>query len=167
MLAHDEKTKHALETAFENIKNGKPDTVVSENIIPELLQGNLTPPVLQLSDVKNIQNLQYLSEYRDQLLKRFFLKRGHSMQTTSKHAQTNNDEIHGLDSIAWIIPENMLKHRKEGIKKVNEIFGTNITVDFSEIWKKEKTNFVKEGEKNEMVKDKGNSDTITDNEESA
>ena len=150
MLAHDEKTKHALETAFENIKNGKPDTVVSENIIPELLQGNMTPPVLQLSDVKNIQNLQYLSEYRDQLLKRFFLKRGHSMQTTSKHAQTNNDEIHGLDSIAWVIPENMLKHRKEGIKKVNEIFGTNISVDFSEVWKKEKNNFVKEGERNEM-----------------
>ena len=44
----------------------------------------------------------------------------------------------------------MLKHRKEGIKKVNEIFGTNITVDFSEVWKKEKNNFVKEGEKNEM-----------------
>lgn len=167
MLAHDEKTKHALETAFENIKNGKPDTVVSENIIPELLQGNLTPPVLQLSDVKNIQNLQYLSEYRDQLLKRFFLKRGHSMQTTSKHAQTNNDEIHGLDSIAWVIPENMLLHRKKGIEKVNKLFGTNISVDFSEVWKTEKAEFEKVGEENEVDKNKRNTNTTGSDEESA
>ena len=33
-------------------------------------------------------------------------------------------------------PQNMLKCRKEGWEKVNDLYGTSIEVDFSDIWKR-------------------------------
>ena len=59
------------------------------------------------------------------------------MHTPTKAAQQSTDEIHGIDSVSWFYPLNKLKARRNGVEMVNKIFGTKITVRFSEIWEQE------------------------------
>ena len=107
-------------------------------------------------------------------MRRHFSRRGLSIKTPTKAAQQSTDEIHGMDSVSWFYPLNKLKARQDGVEMVNRIFGTSITVDFSEIWKQEfaaselrllqddvqAENDVK-GAENDV--DSGNSDTDTEN----
>ena len=42
-----------------------------------------------------------------------------------------------MDSTSLVLPCQMLKYRKRMVEEVNEMFDTNISVDFSEVWKHE------------------------------
>lgn len=132
----DTKEKTAIENAVKAISDGRFETVISNNIIDDVLTGEYkNEKFLDLVDVKDVDKLQYLNQYRDNIIKRFFQIYGQGMQTTSKLAQQTTDELHGNDAVSLIIPYDKLKCRKKMCDNVNNIFGTNITVDFSECWK--------------------------------
>ena len=135
----DDKTKEAVKGIIENVIAGNLEAVVSENIADMLGFG--ASDGLKSIDVfdhpERVQYLQYLSQFWDVLMRRHFSKRGLTMRTPTKAAQQSTDEIHGLDSVSWFYPLNKLQARREGIEEVNRIFGTKITVDFSDIWQQE------------------------------
>ena len=56
------------------------------------------------------------------------------MQNQNKRAQSISDEIHGQDSVSFIIPMQMLKCRQALCSEINRIFGTDISVKFSPVW---------------------------------
>jgi hypothetical protein len=68
-------------------------------------------------------------------MKRFYNIYGQPLQTQNKAAQSISDELHGMDSVSFIIPIQMLKCRQALADNINRIFGTEITVEFSECWK--------------------------------
>ena len=59
------------------------------------------------------------------------------MDTSGKLAQQSVEEINKSAGIAYITPNDMLNCRKKFVAEINETFGLNIEVDFSESWKVE------------------------------
>ena len=137
--ASDDKTIEAVKKVLENVIAGNLETVVSEDTADMLGFGQTEG--LRTIDIfdrpERVQYLQYLSQFYDVVMRRHFSRRGLTMRTPTKAAQQSTDEIHGLDSVSWYYPLNKLKARQDGLKEVNRIFGTNISVRFSEIWQQE------------------------------
>ena len=131
----DNKERKAIEDAILDLLEGRPTAVTSPNVLSNYIEGKEDNKFLDLADDDKIDKLQYLNQYRDNVLKRFFTLYGQGMQNTAKLAQQTTDELHGNDGVSMILPLQMLKKRQEWVKEVNTVFGTNITVDFSEAWK--------------------------------
>lgn len=129
-IANDKPQKVAYDEAIKSIIDGKLDTITSSNIIIEEL--GLENKTLNLTDVTQADKIQYLSKLFDDLLKRFFIFYGHNLQTINQGSQTNNDELHGYDSISRLIPEIMLKCRQDFCEELNSTFGLNVSVRFNE-----------------------------------
>lgn len=137
--AADDKIKDAIKKIIENVIAGNMEIVTSENIFSELQIGETLSGLktIDVTEPERIQYIQYLSQFYDVLMRRHFTRRGLPMRTPTKAAQQSTDEIHGLDSVSWFYPVNKLNSRRAGVEMVNRIFGTSISVDFSEIWKQE------------------------------
>lgn len=128
--------KKALEAMLDQIIDGDPKVFLSDNALSDLV-GERQLEMVDVTHPEKIQYLQYLSEYYDVKMRRHFSRRGLAMRTSSKHAQVGSDEVHGIDCVSWYLPLNKLKCRQEGMAEVNRLFGTNITVKFSELWQSE------------------------------
>lgn len=154
-VANDKKGKTQLETALQNIIDGKPQSVTSSNILNEDLNGK-TFDVLEITDGNSSDKIQYLYQFREYMKKDFFNHYGQAMQTTNKLAQTNSDEIHGEDSTSFIYAYNRLKQRKEMCERINELFDLNMSVDFAPPWKVEYKKFLEtaENENENLAKSK-------------
>lgn len=138
-VARNSKIKTAIDNIFKSIKgeNKNNDTysILSDTAFADEINGTATKiDVLNLTDVKDVDKLQYLSKFHDDLLRRFCTLYGHSMQTTGKMAQQTVEEIQGYDSFSMIIPANRLEERQKGIAEFNRIFGENVTVEYNEAW---------------------------------
>lgn len=138
-VARNSKIKTAIDNIFKSIKgeNKNNDTysILSDTAFADEINGTSTKiDVLNLTDVKDVDKLQYLSKFHDDLLRRFCTLYGHSMQTTGKMAQQTVEEIQGYDSFSMIIPSNRLEERQKGIAEFNHIFGENVTVEYNEAW---------------------------------
>ena len=68
---------------------------------------------------------------RDKILEQFYRDLGVRMNNPKK-AQVNEEEIESNDQMLLISMDDMLKSRKEGIEKVNNMFGTNISVSIND-----------------------------------
>ena len=105
---------------------------VKKYIEQKIKELGLENKTLNLTDVTQADKIQYLSKLFDDLLKRFFIFYGHNLQTINQGSQTNNDELHGYDSISRLIPEIMLKCRQDFCEELNSTFGLNVSVRFNE-----------------------------------
>lgn len=137
--AVDDKTKQAIKDILENVIAGNLETVTSENIFDMLgISGGENIKILDVfQHPERVQYVQYLSQLYDVIMRRHFAKRGLTIKTPAKAAQQSVDEIHGMDSVSWYYPMNKLESRRNALQEINRIFGTSITVDFSDIWKQE------------------------------
>lgn len=131
----DEKDKATFTELFKKLKDGELEAFVSSNALDlELGAGTET---FELTDVNKIDKIPYLTQFFEDLLKRFYNTYGQPMQNQNKRAQSISDEIHGQDSVSFIIPCQMLRCRQALVENINNIFGTEIEVDFSPLWKLE------------------------------
>lgn len=153
-IVHSEKDKEIIITARKAIREGKPMAMVSatENLI-KMISDNGAVNELELTNPETVKNIQYILKAYSDINDRFYLKYGMAQKTTNKMAQVSEAELSGNLNTAMIYPKIRLNERKKAIKKINEIFGTNIIVDFSEPWKNE---LIKEREFDEN--EKGNAD---------
>lgn len=135
---HDQKEKTAVESAIKAIHDGKIDAVVSDNIhdARELLSDGLSRDdnFLELTDVREVDKLQYLYMYRDVIIKRFFQLYGISSQVTTKLAQQSNDEIHANDDVAMTLFLQTFEYRKKLADDLNKMFGLNVSVHLTDAW---------------------------------
>lgn len=133
-VVNDDKTKVAIEQTVEALKDGKFGAVLSDNIL-DVIEGDLKQ--VNLSDVKNVDRIPYLSRLFDDVLKQFYNFYGQNLQTINQGSQTNEDELHGMDSTSRILTDNMLKCRKELSEELNRIFGLDTSVKYSKAWENE------------------------------
>lgn len=178
LSAKNSKQKAALTELIKKIIQGEIETIISEEdkninsvIKPD---GEQIKSIEAITTPEKVQYLQYLSQYADIRLRRHFMRRGLALKTSDKQAQVTSDEVHGLDAASWFYPLSKLKARRKGLEMINRLYGTNITVDFSELWAQEyeayklraavedveeqrATDQMKEGVQNENV-DNANSD---------
>lgn len=158
---HDNKQKKAIEDSIADIKNGKITAVVSDNLRDIIKGVDGESDFLDLTDVDKVDKLQYLNQYRDNVVKRFFMMYGQGMQSTAKLAQQTTDELHGYDKVSMILPEQRLYYRKKFVEDINNLFGTNISVDYSDAWKAAEKEMSEEKEGEDNVEE---SETTDDSE---
>ncbi len=132
-LASSDKEKNAIIETLRKITDGELDVVLSDNIFKELEESGMN--VINLTDSSKIDKIQYLSQFRREWKKEFYTLYGQPLQNINKMAQTNKDEIHGEDTVSFIIPCDMLNHRKNFCEKANSLFNLELSVEFSDTWK--------------------------------
>lgn len=158
----DNKEKAAVEDSIKSIIRGDVTAVVSDNVKEYLMEGTKEGnDFLDLVDIKEVDKLQYLNQYRDNVVKRYFQMHGQGMQSTAKLAQQTNDELHGNDTVSMILPLQGLTFRKRFCDEFNSLNGLNIDVDFSEAWRdsrEEAQELYKDGTPDTTPTEKGGDD---------
>lgn len=159
-IAKDSKDKAVIEAAIKAITEGKIEAVSSGIKLDDVLgnQDN-SPKFLDLVDVKDVDKLQYLNQYYDNRFKRFLQHHGVPMQITAKLAQQTTTEIQGADAYSIIYPLQQLKRRKQFCEDINRIFGTNVSVSFTEVWQEAYDRYI-----NYTAGDENNEKEVLDNE---
>lgn len=134
----DQKDKISVENSINALLTGRIDAYVSHNTLDarELLSDGLSREdnFLDISDVDKIDKLQYLNQYRDNVIKRFFQIYGISTQVTGKLAQQSQDEIHSNDDVSLTLFYSRYQYRKKLAEELNKRFGWGTTVKISPAW---------------------------------
>lgn len=144
--ASTDKERAAIKKAFDDIKNDlEPIIVTSTNIMDEI-EGGESVKVLDITDVNNADKMQYIIKAIDDTFRWFFTLYGQSMQGNGKMAQQTVKEIDGSTSLSFIYPNNRLQMRQEGFERFNKLFGTDITVRYSDAWLTESIKYKKEAD---------------------
>lgn len=160
---HDQKEKNAIESAIQSILDGKVTAVTSDNIhdIRELVGRGYSADdnFLDLTSVRDVDHLQYLTQYRENVLKRFFQMYGITCQTSGKVAQQNNDEIHANDDVSMTLFLQRYKYRKKLAEDMNKKFGLNVSVKISDAWQDSYDEIIKEETAKINASDESESDT--------
>ena len=151
---NDSKDKQAFDEILDKLNEGELRAFASKNILSNEFD-NDSANVFEITDVNRSDKIQHLSRLYDDLFKRFYNIYGQPLQTQNKSAQTTSDEIHGMDSVSFIIPLQMYRCRLALADEINKIFGTEISVKFSEAWQYEYNAFV--------LRDGGATGTQTEN----
>lgn len=123
----DDRTKVSAEKYLEDIEKGE-NGVIAENAFLDGIRSQPYGNVGSHNLTELLEMLQYIkgSWYNDLGLNANYNMKRETL--TSSETQLNNDMLFPL-------VDNMLESRQKGIEKVNKMFGTNISVDFSSSWK--------------------------------
>lgn len=139
-IARNSKEKAQFESAIKAIVEGKIEAVSSAiDSLETLVNGEPAMQFLDLVDAKDVDKLQYLNQFNENILKRFFHRHGFSYNVTNKLAQQSNAEMHGGDDVCLIYPLQQLDYRKRFAEDLNNTFGSKygfeVTVEFNEMLK--------------------------------
>lgn len=140
----DEKERQEILTAFNNVKEGLPVTLVTKKILGDDFGFKDTFSVEDITRPDFADKIQYTARLREDVLRWHYTRYGQVIQGDTKLAQQSVDEVNGTVSSSLTIPLNMLKARRAFIDEVNRKFGTEITVDFSGAWRAEVTKYENE-----------------------
>ena len=132
LTADNDNTKESIETMFHNIEDGNGYAViVTTNLMEESNVGKIdtgvTQSVSQLKDV--IETQQYIKGS-------WFNDLGLNANFNMKRESINESESDMNEDALLPMIDDMLKCRKQGVEKINALFGTNISVELSSSWKK-------------------------------
>jgi hypothetical protein len=145
LTAADDKTRAIIEKAFADIVTGAPLTITSSNMLEELAElGVKNIDKLELTDPELADKMQYLVKAHDDVTRWIYTLYGQAIQGGGKIAQQSVDEVNGATSTSFIIPNNKLKYRRAWVDKTNRLFGTEISVDFSDAWKIEHEKYIED-----------------------
>jgi hypothetical protein len=125
-VSNDNSVIESLKAFFTNLSFGKRAIVTDSNIIE-----NFRNVDINRTGIKDGINDWLIA--RDKILEQFFRDLGIRMNNQKK-AQVNSEEVESNDQLLLISADDMLKTRKEGIEKVNNMFGTNITVKLNPLY---------------------------------
>lgn len=134
----DGSVTESLKAFFKNLVMGKRAIITDDTIIEKFRNIDINR-----SAIKDGINEWLIA--RDKILEQFYRDLGVQMYNPKK-AQVTDDEVESNTQLLLISTDDMLRERKEGIDKVNNMFGTSISVQINPLYKT--TNFVG-GETNE------------------
>ncbi|MBO7322264.1 MAG: hypothetical protein J6U51_01605, partial [Bacteroidales bacterium] len=125
--SEDDIARESAEKYFADILEGKLGVIAER----PFLEGITVQPYGEKADT-TITNLIELIQYtKASLFNELGLNANYNMKRESlntSESQMNNDAL-----LPFV--DDMLKMRQEKVEKVNEMFGTNISVDFASSWK--------------------------------
>lgn len=125
--APNDKAKLEAEKFFEQIEKGEKLGVIGDEAFFEQIK------------VYNYANsatmVQHLIELKQYILGTFYQELGIQSSFNMKREAINEAEAALSTDILYPLVDEMLEQRKLGVDRVNKMFGTNITVELSSIWK--------------------------------
>lgn len=123
--AADDKTKASAELYLKRLRDGQLG-VMSEKAFIEGLN------VREFHYVA--QSITPLIEYHQYIKASLFNELGLNSNYNMKRESINSNESQLNDDMLHPLIDDMLKERREGVARVNEFFGTDITVSFDSAW---------------------------------
>mgnify|MGYP002624491168 CR=1 FL=1 len=142
IAASDDSTRQSAIKFLQDLKDGK-------------LSAIATPAFLQSLSVYNSSTTNtYITahiELEQYLKASFFNEIGLNANYNMKREYIGKDENLLSDDILLPFCDDMLRNRKLAIDKVNSMFGTNISIDYSSTWKSNQTENEKEIALNESA----------------
>ena len=134
--ATDSKVETALNSILQDLDDGKPRAVVSNNLLESMSRGYQQDVYsVDITNPQKIQLIQYLLEAHDVIMRRIMAKNGIDTRRTSKHAQVSVDEADGMQLASWVYPLNKLEQRQFFADAWTAAYPDYpISVDFAEPW---------------------------------
>lgn len=127
VASDNDNTTKSAEKMFEDLKNGKLSIIANR----QFFEGIRTQPYSATGNTNVLTNIIEMMQYiKASWYNEIGLNANYNMKRESINAgesQLNNDALLPLI-------DDMLKHRQEGAKKVNDMFGTNINVSLASSW---------------------------------
>lgn len=130
----DANVENQIKAALKNADNAEPFTFASKSLTRLDASGKPGVNVVNLGDITAIDKIQYLSTYRNDLLRCFFSVYGMSYSQSMKQAQQSIEEIHSDNKVSWIIPNDRLNERQKFADKYNKVFNHTASVRYSDAW---------------------------------
>ena len=134
--ASDDKTKQSAEDFIDKILAGE-FSVIGENAFFKGVSMQNVPTSNNQQLTQLIETIQY---YKASMLNEFGLNANFNM----KRERLNLGEVSMNDDILLPYVDNMLKCRQTAVQKINEKYGTEITVSLGSSWKLNHENYEKE-----------------------
>ena len=159
----DDKEKTQIETAFKNMKEGVPVTIITKKLFADL---GLDVDGFSLDDLTRPEladKIQHTARLREDVLRWHYTRYGQVVQGDTKLAQQSVDEVNGTVSSSLILPLVMLNYRRLMVNEINRKFGTNITVELAGPWRGEVTKY--ENDTGEDNVDDSSDDPVTNDAE--
>lgn len=137
-VAPNQKVKNQVDTIIKDLTDNKLSTVLSDESIKDLIDSKSNQiDVINLTNVEHSKYIQYLSHLHDDLISRYFMMMGISVNDTGKMAQVSKDELNKNKSASIAITNGWYKPRYDGFQIAKEKTGEEWFFDYSEIWKSE------------------------------
>lgn len=125
--AADDPTRVSAEKFLSDIVNGNNGVIASN----AFLNGIRAQPYGE----HNHQRLTDLIEYQQYIKASWFNELGLNANYNMKREAINSNESQLNDDMLLPLIDDMMNCRKEQINKINEMFGTNISIDWGSSWK--------------------------------
>lgn len=154
-VAKDEKTRLALQQALDNMQVGKYTTIMSDNMINVLTGDGSSAQIdiVQLSDPKASDHIQYLDHGVDDIKRWFWNTYGLNVSASAKMAQQSVAETTSGDDQSMVIPHARYHERQKEAEQLKTKFGWDVTIEFSEPWQNAYAKCTRELEGGEMCED--------------
>lgn len=122
-VAQDEQTRASVKSYFDKLAEGEPDIVCTNNAIFDTFKGIPATAPNSGSINDNWQSLENALKgfYRDYGIR--YLER--------KNERLITDEINAQDEVLFTNILDMYRNRRQGIERINNLFGTNIKVSIA------------------------------------
>lgn len=127
--ANDDSTVESANAYLEKVVNGELG-VIGESKLFDSLKVSPTSTNQSNSTTDLVELQQYLKAT-------LFNEIGMNAPYNMKRERLTDDEVQANTDNLRPLADNMLRNRQEGLDKVNELFNTNISVEFGSIWKTE------------------------------
>ena len=141
----DDLVKQQIERALKNADNGDPITYTTKALSKLGIDGTPGVNILNLGDISAVDKIQYLSTYRNDVLRCFYSIYGMSYSQGMKAAQQSIEEIHSDNKVSWILPDDRLQERRKFAESYNQWTGRSASVDYSKPWLDSYKEFTQEG----------------------
>ena len=155
VTAPNDEVKASLDEMFRQIEKGSSlKVVVDDDLMNEL----------KVSPYGSNDNGIDIIELKQYIIGSFYQKLGIQSNFNMKREALNSAESALNDDILYPLIDEMLEERQKGIEKINELYGTNISVELSSVWKQlrdQEEQAVKEDKKEDKKEDVN--ETIQDN----
>ena len=128
LSASDDRTKLSAEKYLRDIEDGKPG-VIAETAF---FDGIRAQPY---GDTGGTQSIKNLIEHEQYLKASWWNELGlNSNYNMKRETLTDSENAMNSDALLPLI-DDMLRCRRDGLERVNDMFGTDITVDLASSWK--------------------------------
>lgn len=127
-----------IENILHRVYNGEPWAVMSDfSKVMTGVSNTRDDVVLRLTDETAIERMHFLSEFHYELIRRICNLYNIPFHTTAKSAQNLESELHNTDIFSRMLPQKRLEWRKKALKDFERVFGWSVSVEMSEMFKKE------------------------------
>lgn len=124
-VSDNQSVIESIKLFFKKLAMGKRSIISDSTIVNKFSTVDINSP--------KSDSLNDLLVARDKILEQFFRDIGVRMYNP-KRAQVTESELESNDQLLLICHEDMLKCRQEGIEKVNDMFGTDISVSLNPLF---------------------------------